>query len=680
MASLYNMEISRLRGIGENRAKLFRKLGVCSVGQLLYFYPRDYEDWSELSQIDDVSDGEQVCIKATVGSPFSKGNTHTGKYIAKAVAYDETGSMELVFFNNRYIPYLLKYEQTYFFYGKVVRDLDGVRMVSPTFTPVSNGGDLKPVYRLTAGLNNITISKAVEQALMLLPKTVNDPLPEHLRKSFKLCDLKYALQNIHFPENINALKTARKRLVIEELLTLNLGLRRLKGNKRVSNRNVVVRDYSDEFEKMLPYTLTNAQKRAIGDCVRDVMNPQLSLNRLVQGDVGSGKTAVAASLCYTVIKNGFQAAFMAPTEILAEQHYNYFKELFKASGITVTLLTGSLKNSLKETARRSIEAGESDLVVGTHALITDKIQFSNLGLAVTDEQHRFGVEQRAKLLSKGNSPHLLVMSATPIPRTLGLIIYGDLDISVIDELPPGRQRVDTMLISSDKRSRALGFIKDLVSKGSRAYIVCPLVEEGESNLASAEEYAAELMLNYFSDIPVGILHGRMKTAEKDKVMADFAGGKIKILVSTTVIEVGVDVPQATVMMIENAERFGLSQLHQLRGRVGRGRDKSYCILVSDSSSPDSYQRLKIMCSTDDGFKIADADLRLRGPGDFFGSRQHGLPKLNISDLADTKSVELSQKIADFVIRDSNNLYDDRYRGLRSEIDRLFATATNGAMN
>ena len=680
MSSLYSMKIEQLSGIGSKRAELFHKLGVYSVGELLNYYPRDYEDWSDITEIKDVKDSSAVCIRAVVGSAFKTGYTKSGKFIARVAVCDDSGGAELVFFNNRYIVNMLKYGETYLFFGKASHTLDGVNMVSPVFQPDKSFTAVQPVYNLTAGLNNKFIINTMKKALLLLPETVNDPLPDELRQKFKLCDLKYAINNIHFPESIAALESARKRMVVEELLVLNLGLRSLKNRKRSTNRNLITSDYSKQFESLLQFELTNAQRRVIEECVGDMKNPDLTLNRLVQGDVGSGKTAVAASICYTTIKNGKQCAFMAPTEILAEQHYNSLKELLEPVGIKTALLTGSLKASEKDNIRQKLESGEIDLVIGTHALITDKTLFSDLGLVVTDEQHRFGVAQRAKLLSKGNSPHLLVMSATPIPRTLGLIIFGDLDISIIDELPPGRQEIETLIIDSSKRVRALGFVRDEVKKGRQAYIVCPLIEESESDLVSAQEYAAELMLNYFNDIPIGILHGKMKSAEKESVMRDFAENNIKILVSTTVIEVGIDVPNATIIMIENAERFGLSQLHQLRGRVGRGDEKSYCILVSDSRTQNAYERLKTMKSTRDGFKIADADFKLRGPGDFFGSRQHGLPKLSISSLADTRNLDLSQKIADYVIKDSNNLTDDCYRALKGEITRLFKSTGDETLN
>ncbi|MGN1130348.1 MAG: ATP-dependent DNA helicase RecG, partial [Ruminococcus sp.] len=620
-----------------------------------------------------------VCVKGQVVTSVNTGFTKTGKYISKLEVFDGENTIQVVFFNNRYISSMLKYGETYSFYGKISRTLNGIQMISPEFSQ-NDSNNIHPIYNLTAGLTNRIVSKAVKQAMAMLPEKINDPLPKDVREKFDLCDLKFALENIHFPKDNNALEIAKKRLVTEELLVLNLGLRQLKTVKRENNANIVKIDYSQEFENSLPFSLTDAQKRVISECVNDVMNREITLNRLVQGDVGSGKTAVAASLAYTVIKNGMQVAFMAPTELLAEQHYKTFTDFYKNTHISVSLLTGSLKQSEKNSVRKAIENGETHIVVGTHALITEDTHFNNLGLVVTDEQHRFGVAQRGKLLSKGNNPHLLVMSATPIPRTLGLIIYGDLDISIIDQLPPGRRKIDTLLIDEDKRQRALGFIRQEVEKGRQAYIVCPLVEEGETELASAEEYAAELMLNYFQDIPVGILHGKMKVQDKERIMKQFSENELKILVATVVIEVGIDVPNATVMMIENAERFGLSQLHQLRGRVGRGKEKSYCILVSNYSFGPSYERLKTMCTTNDGFKIADADLKLRGPGDFFGSRQHGLPQLNISSFADTKSLELSQKIADYVMEHSHYLLDDEYRGLKSKISRLFVNTGNNTLN
>ena len=681
MASLYKTPISKLSGIGVKRAELLNKLGIKSIGELLNFYPRAYEDWSNVEKIENLRNGETFCIKAILGTPVSDSRLSGGRFISKCSVYDDTGALQIVFFNNKYISSMLSDGCEYYFYGKVIFDRYGGQMISPTFSVVSKGARINPIYRQTAGLQSKVIAKFVRQALSLLPQKINDPIPEQIRKSFGLCGLKQALNDIHFPSSKAALEAARKRLVVEELLVLNLGMRQIKEHSRGKSCILINADYSDEFSELLPFTLTNAQKSAITDCVDDMLKKASPLNRLVQGDVGSGKTAVAASICYTVVKNGYQAAFMTPTEILAVQHYETFCKLFANTDIKVGLLTGSLKASEKKKIREKLAVGEINLIVGTHALITDKTEFDNLGLVVTDEQHRFGVAQRAKLLGKGENPHLLVMSATPIPRTLGLIVFGDLDISVIDELPPSRKPVKTVLMSAVGRKRIYDFIRSEINLGRQAYIVCPLVEEGElDDVASAQEYAAELMLNEFPDIAVGIVHGQMKSDEKEKVMQGFVSGEFSLLVATTVIEVGVDVPNASVMVIENAERFGLSQLHQLRGRVGRGQFQSYCILVSDKEGQNTKARLDIMCSTNDGFKIADEDLRMRGPGDFFGERQHGLPQMAIADFADTKSLELSQKIADYILFYYKDIRNDELRPLKAEIDRLFDRGGQNSMN
>ena len=681
MGSLYKMPVSSLSGIGAKRAQLFEKLGVRSVGDLLNFYPRAYEDWSNVVKIEDAVYGESCCIRAVLGTPVSNAMLAGGRILSKAVAYDDTGSVQLVFFNNRYISSMLCQGVEYLFYGKITADAHGAQLVSPMFSRVADASSIQPIYKQTAGLVSKTISNAVKQAIRLLPQSVNDPIPEQVRKTFDLCGLRQALTDIHFPPSEQALNAARKRLVTEELLVLNLGMRDLRTHSRGISGVKIKDDFSAEFETLLPFTLTNAQKRAIGDCIGDLTQKSAPMNRLVQGDVGSGKTAVAASVCYTVIKNGFQAAFMAPTEILARQHFETFSNFFQGTDVRVELLTGALKEKEKRDVRQRLADGEIDLVIGTHALITDKTEFANLGIAVTDEQHRFGVAQRAKLLGKGENPHLLVMSATPIPRTLGLIIFGDLDISVIDELPPSRKPVKTVLMSAAQRGRIYQFIRSEIAAGRQAYIVCPLVEEGElEGVASAEEYAAELMLREFADIPVGLVHGRMNSDEKEKVMAQFAANELGLIVATTVIEVGVDVPNASVIVIENAERFGLSQLHQLRGRVGRGASQSYCILVSDKTNSNTGARLEVMCSTNDGFKIADEDLKMRGPGDFFGERQHGLPQMAIADFADTKSLELSQKIADYILFIYKDLRNEELRLLNAEVDRLFQRGGQHTLN
>ncbi|MBQ7385171.1 MAG: ATP-dependent DNA helicase RecG [Ruminococcus sp.] len=678
MASLFEIPVEKVKGVGDKTAQLLHKLDIYSVGQLIGYYPRSYEDWSNPQPITPFLEGT-VLIKARLLNPFETAKVKGGMIISKAMIGDDSGSVNLVYFNNKYVSSMIKEDEEYYFHGKIERTFTGLKMISPTFSPVGSGLGLHPVYNLTAGLSNKQLQRFVKEALKLLPEKINDPIPEFIRLKYNLCDLRKAIADIHFPKCKEDMERARYRHIFEELLTLNLGLRLIKSNKSTVAPIHIGKDLSEEFFAKLPFTLTNAQIKAVNDCMTDLTKGKYPMNRLIQGDVGSGKTAVAAAVCYSVAKCGYQAAFMAPTEILAEQHYNTLSRFFDGTDINVILLTGSMKESQKKNARKHIADGTAQIIVGTHALITDKTVFHNLALAVTDEQHRFGVAQRTKLLSKGKGVHLLVMSATPIPRTMGLVLYGDLDVSIIDELPKGRQKIRTMLIDSSKRNRAFNFIRGEIAAGRQAYIVCPLVEEGELPVASAEEYAAELMLGEFSDLPVGIIHGKMKSIDKEKTMRQFAQGELKLLVATTVIEVGVDVPNASVMMIENAERFGLSQLHQLRGRVGRGEYSSYCILVSDNKSEESQKRLSVMCTTDNGFVIADEDLKLRGPGDFFGSRQHGLPQLVIADLTDFSSLTESSQAAMDILGFSPDLSDAQLKGLRGSIKRLFKT-TGTQMN
>ena len=677
--SLFSVPITNLTGIGKRRAEQFYKLGVDSVGDLIRFYPRAYENWSEVTPIASVSHGERYVIQGTIAEAVKTVRLSGGRFMCRVAAYDDSGYINLVFFNNKYIPSMLRYGETYLFYGRVQKEAVGYQMTSPEFSELKKADAITPVYHLTEGLNNRMVIKAARQALSQLPEVMNDPIPYEILKRYDLCTLSYALNHIHFPADLKTLERARKRLVFEELLVLNLGMRLLKSRVSEQTSIKLEKDYSGEFFATLPFELTRAQKNAVVDSVNDMMHKTSPMNRLIQGDVGSGKTAVCAAVCYTCVKNGYQAAFMAPTEILAAQHFDTFQKFFENTDIKIELLTGAMTPAQKKTARERIEAGEADIVIGTHAILSESTVFHNLGVAITDEQHRFGVEQRSKLASKGEKPHVLVLSATPIPRTLGLIIYGDLDITVIDELPPGRTEIQTVLIDSDKRERAFRFLRSQVEEGRQCYIVCPLVEEGESELTSATDYAAELMLSHFPDIPVGILHGKMKAKEKDEIMRQFSLNEISILVSTTVVEVGVDVKNATVMMIENAERFGLSTLHQLRGRVGRGEHKSYCILVSDNKGENTQLRLSTMCRTTSGFEIADMDLQIRGPGDFFGSRQHGLPKLSIADFSDTETLSQSQEAAKNLIEHSPDLSDPALRGLRAEIKQLF-TDTENTMN
>lgn len=638
MASLFEIPIEKISGIGTKRGQLYRKLGIDTVGALVRFYPRSYEDWSNPLSIADVRVGSVVCVKAVVSTIPREHRAAGGKLLIGTRVTDGVSFMRIVFFNNRFVKSKLLLGEEFVFYGKVTENNAIKEMINPVFEKVGSSEPIHPVYGQTAGLTTKQIETAAHKALDMLPTEVKDPIPDHIRREYDLIGLKDALIQIHFPKNLSEVNAARDRLIFEELLILVLGLHTIKEKPSQRSGVKISEDYTDEFKRLLPFKLTDAQNRAISECIFDVINSNRPMNRLIQGDVGSGKTMVAAAVAYTAVKNGCQAAIMVPTEILAQQHYQTMLELFGETSLNVALLTGSTPAKQKRRVLDGLLVGSIDLVVGTHSLISENVDFARLGFVVTDEQHRFGVRQRADLLDKGNNPHLLVMSATPIPRTLALMIYGDLDISIINELPPGRQIVDTFLIDESKRIRAYNFIIKHIEEGRQCYIVCPAVEENSFGLIGAEAYAEELQSKFFKDYRVGVVHGKMKASLKDEVMTAFLNGEIDVLVSTTVIEVGVNVPNAVIMMVENAERFGLSQLHQLRGRVGRGNYKSYCILVSKTNSEDARRRLEVLCSTNDGFAIADEDLKMRGPGDFFGSRQHGLPELQIADLAENMDI------------------------------------------
>ena len=615
--------------------------------------------------------GENCCIRARITNAPEGMKTRNGTMIFKAVATDGEGILMLTFFNNKYVVNQLFTDNEYLFFGKINQNIVGGReMLSPRFVKVSDNEKIHPIYRQTEKLTTRKIETVVASALSAFRGAFEETLPEYLIQKYRLMDIEEAVRNMHFPESDEKLRLARRRLIFEELLGMQLGLLYLRERSRSRTSVRIVNDKTQEFYSWLPYSPTDAQKRCICECAED-MKDSKPMNRLLQGDVGSGKTTVAAALIYNAVANGYQSALMVPTEVLAEQHCKSLAKLF-GGRINIALLTGSVKASQKKHIKDGLADGSIDLVVGTHAIISEDVQFKRLGFVITDEQHRFGVNQRTALAKKGINPHTLVMSATPIPRTLGLIIYGDLDISIIDELPKGRQPIETYCVGTDYRERIYKFIKKHIDEGRQAYVICPLVEEGETDLVPAQEYAAYLQKKVFTDCTVGLLHGKMKPKQKDEVMRDFAEGKIQILVSTVVVEVGIDVPNAAVMMIENAERFGLSQLHQLRGRIGRGQFKSTCVLVSDAQNDESLKRLDVMCKTTDGFVIAEEDLKQRGPGDFLGSRQHGLPELRLANIVtDTKILYAAQKQAEDILLADPELAFPEHKKLRELMENVF---------
>ncbi len=666
--------------MGEKKAERYARLDVYTLGDLISFYPRSYIDFSRPVKIAETVTDEINTVLVSVYRKQPAQRIRKGMTVYKVYVTDGDDNMCVTIFNSKYLYDRLEEGEEYILHGKVTGNLLRREMNSPMAEKANVCKPFAPVYHQTEGLNSKAISANVQTALAMADFGESDPLPDDILKRYKLCRLPFALNNIHAPKDGDALFEARRRLIFDELLTLQLGLMQLKARNREATQAVISGVSIEGFYKLLPFTLTNAQLRCIDEIACD-LKKNVPMNRLVQGDVGSGKTMVAAAAAYLAAKSSYQTAVMAPTEILAQQHYKTFSEVFSGTDVKITLITGSGSKSQKDRALLSAASGESSIVIGTHALIQDGVSFKNLGLIVTDEQHRFGVAQRSALAEKGRNPHMLVMSATPIPRTLALIIYGDLDVSVIDELPAGRQKVKTLIINSSKRERALNFIINEVQNGNQAYIVCPLIEETESDLTDVTGYYQKLSRGVFKSIKTGLLHGRMKADEKDEVMAAFKSGEIKVLISTTVVEVGVDIPNATVMMIENAERYGLSQLHQLRGRVGRSDKKSFCILLSDNRSGDTNSRLKVMAQTSDGFEIAKEDLKLRGPGDFFGERQHGLPRLKIANMAqDAEILVQTQAVAREILADDPGLSGKEHANLKAMTERLFSRSGESAFN
>ena len=673
-----------IKGIGEARAKALEKLGIVTLRDLIGFFPRRYEDRSVIYSIARLPVGETACCRAMIANVPTSRRITGGRTVVKVRAVDDTGVLDVTFFNQAYRQQNLHIGDSFVFCGKVEGNLLRKQMTNPLMEPEGQQqqltGRIMPVYPLTKGVSQLTLQKAMRQGLDECRALLPDALPDAVRMAHRLCYVNFAYENIHFPASFEALEQAHRRLVFEELFLVTCGLHLLR-SRRVDVAGPVCRAADMQpFYDALPFPLTGAQRRAIGDAVGD-MTASRPMNRLCQGDVGSGKTMVAAACVWFAAQSGWQSALMAPTEILARQHYENLAPLFARFGLRCALLTGSTPARERRGILEGLQVGDIALCIGTHALLTEDVTYNALGLVITDEQHRFGVDQRSALSRKGSSPHLLVLSATPIPRTLALIIYGDLDVSIIDELPPGRQPVDTFVVGERYRLRLNAFIRKQVAEGHQVFVICPLVGE-EDDLPDERKavtaYARQLREKTFPDLRVSLLHGRMKAGEKEKVMASFAAGESDILVSTTVVEVGVDVPNATLMVVENAERFGLSQLHQLRGRVGRGQAKSYCVLVSQGGSEETKRRLKALTDTNDGFQIAEEDLKLRGPGDFFGRRQHGLPSLQLADLnCDMLLLDEAQSAAKELLAEDGQLIAPEHRLLRERIEELFEVNAEG---
>ena len=675
--------ITILKGIGPSKAKQFANLNIFTLRDLICHFPRGYEDRTRLVPIEKLQPDVPACFKAMVMNTPRTSHIRKGLDLTRVQVADSTARLTLTFFNAKYVSDQLQYGKEYIFYGAVSGDFIGYNMTNPVFEtldsePVTTRRIL-PVYPLTAGISNAAMLRAVRQALAVCDSPA-EILPADIRQKYGILPADRAYTAIHEPSSMAEAELAKKRLIFEEFFIFSAGLALMRTARAEKKAEPYEHLDMDAFYDVLPFSLTGAQKRAVGEILAD-FRKGAPMNRLVQGDVGSGKTMVAAAAAYCTIRNGRQAALMAPTEILAEQHYASLGKLLSGLGIRTELLTGSMTVKEKREVRERIASGAVQLAVGTHALLTEATRFQNMGLVITDEQHRFGVEQRAKLSAKGNDPHLLVMSATPIPRTLALLMYGDLDVSILDERPPGREDVDTFLVNESYRPRINAFIRKQVAEGHQCFVVCPAVEENEElGIKAAAVWAETLQKTVFPDLRIALLHGQMKASEKEAAMASFAKGEADVLVATTVIEVGVDVPNATLMVIEDADRFGLSQLHQLRGRVGRGRAKSYCILTSHNKNTETLQRLKALCKTTDGFKIAEEDLKLRGPGDFFGSRQSGLPAFRVADLSfDLATLkEAQQASAEWI--DAYGASDlPEARALRERIGDLFRRA-EGTMN
>lgn len=676
MYSVLNENIQYIKGVGPKKAEKMSKLGIKTIKDALYYFPRQFEDRSREKKIFQLEDSEKVTVKVRINNIVNlKANKLT---ITRFEVSDETGKASLIFFNRAYL-------RNTFRVGDIVRVFGTVKIEGNSKVEMhnceieyekteKNTGIIVPVYSLTYGVSNKDVMGVIRNVFENSDVRIKEYLPKELISKYSMCDINFAIKSMHFPIRKEDLKVAMFRLIFEEFLFMQLGLFSIKGgNSTVRGIEFEHRSKLDEIEDSLPFRLTKAQKRALNEIIDDMKSPKV-MNRLVQGDVGSGKTVVAQLALANAVLNGYQGAYMAPTEILAKQHYESFAEFFRDKDIKVEILTGSTRKKEGQEILERLSAGDIDILIGTHALIEDRVEFKKLGLVITDEQHRFGVRQRGKLNSKSENPDVMVMTATPIPRTLALILYGDLDISIIDELPPGRKAIETIAIEKNKRKKYyMSSVRSEIEKGRQAYIVCPLVEESEVlEVQSATEVYEELANEMFPDLRIGLLHGKMKAKEKDEIMEAFKKHELDILVSTTVIEVGVNVPNATLMIVENAERFGLSQLHQLRGRVGRGSEKSYCTLIYDSKTKVCKQRMDIMEETNDGFKISEKDLEIRGPGDFFGTRQHGLPELKVANLfKHMKILRMVQKEAREIYSKDPALELKENQGIKYKIEEMF---------
>ena len=669
-----------LKGVGPKTAERFEKLGILTLSDLLCHYPRRYLDFSKPYSIAEAPADTECVVKAEVFAKPGGRILPGGRRMERITAGDDVSSLEITWFNNPYAAQKLELGQEYYFQGIVTGGMLRRQMVNPQVRTDAQvkSSPFEAVYPQTEGLTSSAIAKCVRQLLPhaeLLP----DPLPSEMLKKYRLLSKADAVRAIHCPATEEEAFAARRRLIYEELLVLQLGIGRMKNHGAASTGAPMKKADASPFWESLPFSPTGAQRRAVEEILTD-MSGETSMNRLLQGDVGSGKTLVAAAAIWACIRAGYQAALLAPTEILASQHAENLNRLLSPFGMRVALLTGGMKAAARRTTLAAIRDDEADLIVGTHAILSEGVEFARLGLAVVDEQHRFGVRQRGLLAEKAANPHLLVMSATPIPRTLGLLMYGDLDISILDELPPGRKPVKTRCITGKKRADLYGFLDREIDSGRQVYIVCPAIEDaGGSGLNAVKSYYEDIAKAYLPDRRVGLMHGKLKPKEKAEVMDDFKSGRLDALVSTTVIGVGVDVPNATVMVIENAERYGLSALHQLRGRVGRGAAESWCFLVSDNASESVQKRLKFLCSTSDGFAVAQYDLETRGPGDFFGSRQHGLPTLQIADLMnDTRTLHAAQSEAVALLAEDPLLERPEHVLLARQVEQMFDKA--GTMN